>query len=65
MAESGDLRLFIREMLQRNERAFEAMIGRLDEQRLALADMRVEIADSRRQIQANTQAVLSLLDRLS
>lgn len=41
------------------------MVARLDEQRLAFVDMRGEIADQRKQIQANTQAVLSVLDRLS
>jgi hypothetical protein len=71
MAE-GDLRQFIREMLMRNERFIDAGIARLEEQRLALvavqgeiADLRGEIAEQRRQIQANTQAVLSVLDRLN
>lgn len=67
-----DLRAFIREMLQRNERFLETMVARLEEQRLALvavqgeiADVRLEIADQRKQIQANTQGVLSVLDRLN
>jgi hypothetical protein len=60
-----DLRDFIREITLRHERATEAMVNRLEEQRLALVDMRAEIADQRKQIQANTQAVLSVLDRLS
>ena len=71
MAE-GDLREFIREVLRRHEVATEAMVARLDEQRMAFVDMRAdmvamqgEIADQRKQIQANTQAVLSVLDRLS
>ena len=64
MAE-GDLREFIREVLRRHERATAAMVERLEEQRLALVDMRLEIADQRKQIQANTQAVLSVLDRLN
>ena len=64
MAEN-DLRAFIREILGRHERATDAMVARLEEQRLALVDMRGEIADQRKQIQANTQAVLSVLDRLS
>ncbi len=61
----GDLRQFILEITRRHERATEAMVARLDEQRLAFVDMRAEIADQRKQIQANTQAVLSVLDRLS
>jgi hypothetical protein len=61
----GDLRDFIREITLRHERATEAMVNRLEEQRLALVDMRGEIADQRKQIQANTQAVLSVLDRLT
>ena len=64
MAEN-DLREFIRELLRRHERATEAMVARLDEQRLALVDMRGQIADQRKQIHADTQAVLSVLDRLS
>ena len=64
MAE-GDLRQFIQEITRRHERATEAMVDRLDEQRMAFVDMRREIADQRKQIQANTQAVLSVLDRLS
>jgi hypothetical protein len=71
MAE-GDLRHFINEVLRHHELATEAMVGRLDEQRMAfvalqgeIADMRGEIADQRKQIQANTQAVLSVLDRLN
>lgn len=64
MAEN-DLRAFIREILRRHERATDAMVARLEEQRLALVDMRAEIADQRKQIQANTRAVLSVLDRLN
>jgi hypothetical protein len=64
MAE-GDMREFIREVLRRHEHATAAMVERLEEQRLALVDMRLEIADQRKQIQANTQAVLSVLDRLN
>ena len=75
MAED-DLRLFIRDIIRRNERTMEnlvarfdhhteAIIARLEEQRLALVDMRAEIGDQRKQIQANTQAVLSVLDRLN
>jgi hypothetical protein len=61
----GDLRDFIREITLRHERATEAMVNRLEEQRLVFVDMRAEIADQRKQIQANTQAVLSVLDRLT
>jgi hypothetical protein len=75
MAE-GDLRHFISEVLRRHERATQQMVAgldrttrvvgaRLEEQRLALVDMRAEIADQRKQIQVNTQAVLSVLDRLN
>ena len=41
------------------------MIARLEEQRLAFVDLRAEIADQRKQIQANTQAVLGVLERLN
>jgi hypothetical protein len=61
----NDLRAFIREILRRHERATDAMVARLEEQRLALVDMRGEIADQRKQIQANTRAIVSVLDRLS
>ena len=64
MAEN-DLRDFIREITLRHERATEAMVNRLEEQRLALVDMRAEISDQRKQIQANTQAVLSVVDRMN
>jgi hypothetical protein len=75
VAEENDLRTFIREMTLRFERvadklakqqarATDAIVAHLDEQSLALAEMRLEIADSRKQLQANTQAVLSVLDRL-
>jgi hypothetical protein len=64
MSES-DLRTFIQEITRRHEVATDAMVSRLDEQRLAFVEMRAEIADQRKQIQANTQAVLSVLDRLS
>jgi hypothetical protein len=71
-----DLRLFMRDMIRRNEKTIEelvrgmqrhtdAMVARLEEQRMALVDMRAEIADQRKQIQANTRAVLSVLDRLN
>ena len=70
------LRTFIQEITRRHELATEAMVARLDEQGKtlsevgraivdALVDMRAEILDSRKQIQANTQAVLSVLDRLN
>jgi hypothetical protein len=64
VADEG-FREFIREVLRRHELATEAMIARLEEQRVALVGLQGEIADQRRQIQANTQAVLSVLDRLN
>ena len=64
MADEG-LREFIREVLRRHELATDAMIARLEEQRLAFVDLQGEIADQRKQIQANTRAVLSVLDRLN
>ena len=64
MADEG-LREFVREVLRRHERATDAMIARLEEQRVALVGLQGEIADQRKQIQANTQTVLSVLDRLN
>lgn len=71
MAED-DLRHFIVEVTRRHEQATDAVVAHLDDQRAvlgaqtqALVEMRKEIADQRRQIQANTQAVLSVLYRLN
>lgn len=64
MADEG-LREFIREMLRGHERATDAMIARLEEQRVALVGLQGEIADQRKQIQAETQAMLSVLDRFN
>ncbi|HEU4980930.1 MAG TPA: hypothetical protein VFT14_06905 [Solirubrobacterales bacterium] len=58
-----DLRHFIVEITRRHERATEAMVDRLEEKRMAFVEMRGEIADQRKQIRADTQAVLSVLDR--
>jgi hypothetical protein len=71
-----DLREFIREIIRRHEHTTRELIkgfdrhtadvgARLEEQRVVLVDMRGEIAEQRKQIQANTQAVLSVLDRLN
>jgi hypothetical protein len=68
MAED-DLRAFIRELTVRHERSIERLVRGLERQTdafvSALNEMRGEIADQRKQIQANTQAVLSVLDRLN
>ena len=68
MAED-DLRAFIRELTVRHERSIERLVRGLERQMdafvSALNEMRAEIADQRKQIQANTQAVLSVLDRLN
>jgi hypothetical protein len=67
-----DLREFIREMNQRGEKHTNAVTARLDDQTTTLVAVQGEIAalqgeieDQRKQIQANTQAVLSVLDRRS
>ena len=68
MAED-DLRTFIREMTTRHERTIDRLVRGFERNTellvAAVNDMRAEIADQRKQIQANTQAVLSVLDRLN
>jgi hypothetical protein len=64
MADEGTFREFIREVLRRHELATDAIVARLEEQRIALVGLQAEIVEQRKQIQANTQAVLSVLDRL-
>jgi hypothetical protein len=63
-----DLRQFMHELLTRFERRTVAMERRLDAQTDALRDntreMREAMRDMREQIQANTQAVLWVLDEL-
>jgi uncharacterized coiled-coil protein SlyX len=66
-----DLRQFMHELLMRFERRTQAMERRLDaqtdairEDTRAVRDMRASIADMREQIQANTQALLWVLDDL-
>ena len=55
--QNEDLREFIREITLRNEKVWQAVVGELHE-------MRDEIRDMREQTQANTKAVLAVLDRL-
>jgi flagellar biosynthesis regulator FlaF len=55
--ESEDLRAFIRDINMRNERVWREVLRELQAGQKALADLRDEI-------KANTQAVLSVLDRL-
>lgn len=55
--QNEDLREFIREITLRNEKVWQAVVGELHE-------MRDEIRDMRELTQANTKAVLAVLDRL-
>lgn len=48
-------REFVDALTDRHVRVTQAMIG-------AIEDLRAEVADQRQQIQANTQAILRLLD---
>jgi hypothetical protein len=52
-----DLRRFIREILLRNEKVVNRQIAEI-------AAMTAEINEGRKQLRANTKAVLSVLDRL-
>jgi hypothetical protein len=55
-------REFLDALTDRHVRVTQAMIGALGDLQAAIADQRAEIADQRQQIQANTQALLRLLD---
>lgn len=55
--QNEDLREFIREITLRNEKVWKAVVGELHQ-------MRDEMRDMREQTQANTKAVLAVLDRL-
>lgn len=55
--QNEDLREFIREITLRNEKVWQAVVGELHE-------MKDEIRDTRELTQANTKAVLAVLDRL-
>ena len=52
-----EMREFNREILLRNEKVYTALIAEMEEGRK-------QLAEGTRQIQANTRAVLSVLDRL-
>ena len=54
--ENEDLREFIREITLRNEKVWQAVMAELQA-------MTAEIRDMREQTQANTKAVLAILDR--
>jgi len=73
--ERDDSREFVREMTLRSERQANTLGKALDRQAgvlvdlqramaASLSDLQAEISDQRKQIQANTAAVLSVLDRL-
>jgi ABC-type transporter Mla subunit MlaD len=53
-------RLFIRETTERNARITDSLIAAIQS---FSADLQAEISDQREQIQANTQAILRVLDR--
>ncbi|HEX6228533.1 MAG TPA: hypothetical protein VFZ41_03620 [Solirubrobacterales bacterium] len=55
--QNEDLREFIREITLRNEKVWQAVTAELRE-------MKDELRDMREQTQANTRAVLAVLDRL-
>jgi hypothetical protein len=56
---------FMREIRLRNERGHRLIASELREQTATLVALQAEIADQREQIQAETQAIYSVLDRLN
>jgi hypothetical protein len=56
------VREFMDALTDRHVRVTQAMIGAIGDLQAEIADQRAEIADQRQQIQANTQALLRLLD---
>ena len=54
----ADLRLFTRDLTRRNEVVLGEMVTSLN-------DLQAEIGDARTEIQAQTQALLNVLDRLN
>ncbi|HWM63295.1 MAG TPA: hypothetical protein VNP96_04810 [Solirubrobacterales bacterium] len=57
-AQGEELREFNREILLRNEKVYTAVIAEMEKQGR-------QIEEGRRQLQANTKAVLSVLDRMN
>jgi len=72
MAESDDLRQFIRETIARHERVlrdqsrvFEHIIRKSDENTRALREVTDELRDTRDERRAHTAALWTLIDRLN
>ncbi len=64
MAESDDLRTFIRDIAARNERIWRDQAEALREQSRALSEITNELRDTRDERRAHTRALLEILDRL-
>lgn len=61
----ADQREFLRGLVRRSELSQQRMLSKSDEQSEVLVALQGEIADQREQIQAETQAIYSVLDRLN
>ena len=64
MAESNDLRTFIRDIAARHERIWRDQAEALREQSRALSEITNELRDTRDERRAHTRALLEILDRL-
>ncbi len=64
MAESDDLRTFIRDIAARHERIWRDQAEALREQSRALSEITNELRDTRDERRAHTRALLEILDRL-
>jgi hypothetical protein len=63
--QQADLRLFIRDITRRSERFFAGMHEDQLRMRARLDDMGARLEDMGAEIRANTQATLSVLDRMN
>jgi hypothetical protein len=64
VAESDDLRTFIRDIGARHERIWRDQAEALREQSRALSEITNELRDTRDERRAHTRALLEILDRL-
>jgi hypothetical protein len=60
-----EFREFHREILLRNEKVYTSVIAEMEEARVEVREQTKQLAEGTLQIQANTQAVLSMLDRFN
>jgi hypothetical protein len=64
VAESDDLRTFIRDIAARHERIWRDQAEALREQSRALSEITNELRDTRDERRVHTRALLEILDRL-